>query len=112
MADFVTIGQTIDVPPGEIVLVELGDEDIAVANVGGIFYAFGAECTHAGGPLDEGQLEGTQLECPWHAGKFDIATGEVIDLLAMEEIPVYEVRVEGTAIKVSTEPITERAGHR
>ena len=100
MADLVTVAQTTDVPPGEIVLVELEDESIAVANVNGVFYAFGAECTHAGGPLDEGELEGDAVICPWHGGEFDIKTGKVLGPPPQEEIPTYKVTVEGTDIKI------------
>ncbi len=78
MPEFVTVAQTADVPQGEMLLVELEDEDIAIANIGGTYYAFGAECTHAGGPLDEGDLEGETLTCPWHGGQFDVKTGEVL----------------------------------
>ncbi len=100
MPEFVTVAQTTDVPQGGMFLVELEDEDIAIANIGGTYYAFGAECTHAGGPLDEGDLEGETLTCPWHGGQFDVKTGEVLGPPPQEDIPTYQVKVEGTDIKI------------
>ncbi|MFQ5873260.1 MAG: Rieske (2Fe-2S) protein [Dehalococcoidia bacterium] len=101
MPEFVTVAQTTDVPQGEMFLVELEDEDIAIANIGGTYYAFGAECPHAGGPLDEGELEGGTLTCPWHGGQFDVKTGEVLGPPPQEDIPTYQVKVEGTNIKIA-----------
>ena len=101
MPEFVTVAQTTDVPQGEMLLVELEDENIAIANVGGTYYAFGAECTHAGGPLDEGDLQDETLTCPWHGGEFDIKTGQVLGPPPQEDIPTYQVKVEGTDIKIA-----------
>ena len=101
MAEFVTVAQTTDVPPGSIIRVELDDEGVAIANVNGEFYAFDAECTHAGGPLDEGDLEGATVICPWHGGEFDVKSGKVLGLPPQEEVSTYQVRVEGTDIKIA-----------
>jgi len=101
MAEFVTVAQTTDVPPGSIILVDLDDEGVAIANVNGEFYAFDAECTHAGGPLDEGDLEGGTVICPWHGGEFDVKSGKVLAPPAQEEVSTYQVRVEGTNIKIA-----------
>ncbi|MFQ5933055.1 MAG: Rieske (2Fe-2S) protein [Dehalococcoidia bacterium] len=101
MAEFVTVAQTSDVPEGEMLLVELDDEGIAIANVEGNYYAFSAECTHAGGPLDEGDLDGETLTCPWHGGQYDVKTGRVIGPPPQEDIPTYQVKVEGTDIKIA-----------
>ena len=102
MAEYVTVAQTNQISPGEVILVEVGDESIAIANVEGKYYAFGAECTHAGGPLDEGDLDGTTLTCPWHGGEFDIETGRVVGPPPQENVPTYEVRVEGTDIQIAS----------
>ena len=101
MAEFVTIAQTTDIAEGEMLQVELGDAIIAVANVEGSFHAFDAECPHAGGPLDEGELEGETLVCPWHGGEFDVKTGKVLTPPPMEGLTTFEVRVDGTDIQIS-----------
>jgi nitrite reductase/ring-hydroxylating ferredoxin subunit len=101
MAEFVTIAQTTEIAEGEMVQVELGDSIIAVANVDGAFHAFDAECPHAGGPLDEGELEGETVVCPWHGGEFDVKTGEVLAPPPMEALTTFEVRVDGTNIQIA-----------
>ncbi len=101
MAEFVTVAQTSDVPSGGMVLVELDGDSIVIANADGVFCAFGAECPHAGGPLDEGDLDGETVTCPWHGGEFNIKTGEVTAPPPMEGVPTYQIKVEGTEIQIS-----------
>jgi len=57
--------------------VEVAGENICLVNVEWKYYAIGNVCTHEGGPLAEGTLEGYEVECPWHGSKFDIRTGKV-----------------------------------
>lgn len=64
------------VPPGTMATVTLGRQEVAVANVDGLFYAIDEICTHEGGPLHEGTLEGHTVTCPWHEGQYDVRTGE------------------------------------
>ena len=68
---------------------------IVVINVDGEFYAVEDVCTHDGGPLGEGKLEGCQLVCPRHGARFDVRTGAALTMPAFEPAPTYEVRVEG-----------------
>lgn len=97
---FVKVAETDEVPSGRMKLVDVGAERIALANASGRFYAFSDECTHDGGPLSDGELEGEIVTCPWHFSRFNIATGEIVDSPAEEAITVYEVKVEGTAVYV------------
>jgi len=89
-----------DVPPGAMKLIKVEDLEVVVANVDGRFCAFGNICPHEGGPLAEGELEGNVVTCPWHFTRFDVFTGEVIDGVTDEPIPVYAVRVEGDEVRV------------
>ena len=89
-----------DLPASAMKLMKVGDLEVAVANVDGRFCAFGNICPHEGGPLAEGELEGNIVTCPWHFTRFDVFTGEVVDGVTDEPIPVYEVRVEGDQILV------------
>ena len=89
-----------DIPPGTMQSVDLGGEEIVVANVGGRCYAIGGICTHDGAPLADGTLDGAKLTCPWHGTEFDVRTGKVIEGLTDEPVPVYEVRVDGGSIQV------------
>jgi len=101
MAEFQKVASASDVPPGEMIVVEVGGEEIAIANVGGEFYAFSNLCTHRGGPLGEGILTGEVVECPFHAGQFNVRTGEVVAPPPTEPVKTYAVQVEGGDIRVS-----------
>ncbi len=102
MADFQTVAKASEVAPGELKHVELaGDTQVCLANVDGTFYAIGGECTHMGGPLGEGELDGTTVTCPWHGAMFNVTTGEVLGAPADDPEPKYEVRVEGDDVQVA-----------
>ncbi len=102
MGDFRTVATAMEIPSGEMKLVDLDGEEVVIANVGGAFFAFGNVCTHAGGPLIEGELQGEAVTCPWHASIFNVKSGEVLEEPAEDPIPTYEVRVESDEIQVRT----------
>lgn len=89
-----------DLPPGQLGLVTLDGEEIAVYNIDGVFYATHNECTHAFGPLNEGELEGNGIVCPWHDSCFDVRDGSVIRGPADEALRTYRVVVEGDIARV------------
>ncbi len=97
---FVKAAKVGDVPPGQVKVVEVGEEDVALCNVGGEIYAVAKVCTHDDGPLGEGYLLGDEIECPRHGARFNVRTGEVKTLPAIIPIPTFEVRVEGDDIWV------------
>ena len=72
------------------------------------YIAIGKICTHLGGPLADGTLEGYEVECPWHGSKFDVRTGEVKNPPADTPEPVYEVKVEGNNILVKKRTTIEQ----
>jgi nitrite reductase/ring-hydroxylating ferredoxin subunit len=78
-------------PPGSALLVG----DAAVFNVAGRFCATQSKCTHRGGPLNEGKLEGSTGTCPWHGTQYNVCTGAVLRGPATETIKTYRVIVEG-----------------
>jgi nitrite reductase/ring-hydroxylating ferredoxin subunit len=98
--EFVKVADTSEIPAGRMKLVDVHGERIAVANAGDRFYAFSDECTHDGGPLSEGDLEGEIVTCPWHFSRFNIRTGAIVDSPAEEVIEVYEVKVEDGGVYV------------
>ena len=71
--------------------------------MGGTLYAIEDICTHDGGPLVEGELDGYEIECPRHGARFDIRTGRALRMPAFEPIETYEVRIEGDEILVAVE---------
>jgi nitrite reductase/ring-hydroxylating ferredoxin subunit len=98
--DFVKVAATKDIQPSQMKDVEVAGEKVCVVNVEGKFYAIDNVCTHEGGPLAEGTLEGYEVECPWHGSRFDVRTGEVINPPAETPQPLYEVKVEDNNILV------------
>ena len=81
------------VNPGHATMVYVDGDEVAVFNVGGRFYATQNACTHAEGPLSEGDLEGKVVTCPWHGSQFDVTTGEVRAGPARDPIKTYKVTV-------------------
>jgi 3-phenylpropionate/trans-cinnamate dioxygenase ferredoxin subunit len=103
MADFVTVAKTSDVAPGAVQVFEVDGTRIALCNVDGSFYAIADVCTHDGGPLDQGELEGDQIECPRHGALFDVKSGKALTLPAVVPVQTYPVQVDGDDVKVSVE---------
>ena len=98
--DFVKVADTNDIQPSHMKEVQLDGENICIVNVEGKYYAIGNICTHEGGPLADGTIEGYEVECPWHGSKFDVRTGEVKEPPASEPEPVYQVKVDGNDILI------------
>jgi nitrite reductase/ring-hydroxylating ferredoxin subunit len=96
---FFTVARLADVPDGEVIMV--ADGAAALTNIGGQLYAFSNVCPHGGGNLGEGFLvDDYVVECPWHAGHWDVRTGEPLSSLAVAAVPTYEVRVRGDEIEL------------
>jgi nitrite reductase/ring-hydroxylating ferredoxin subunit len=89
---FVKIADRNDIQPSQMKEVQFDDEDVCVANVDGKYYAIGNVCTHEGGPLADGILEGYEVECHSHQSKFDVRTGKVTNPPASESEPTYEIK--------------------
>jgi nitrite reductase/ring-hydroxylating ferredoxin subunit len=98
--DFVKVADTKDIQSSQMKEVQVDGENICIVNVEGKYYAIGSICTHEGGPLADGMLEGHEIECPWHGSKFDVRTGEVTNPPASEPEPAYEVKVDGNNILI------------
>ena len=96
-----------EIAVGSMKAVKMGEKEVLIANVGGMCYAIGNKCTHAGTELSKGTLQGNVVECPKHHAKFDITTGKVVAPPKMAffhpkigDAPVYQVKVEGEDILV------------
>jgi nitrite reductase/ring-hydroxylating ferredoxin subunit len=74
MAKLLNIAKTKDVPLGQAAAFTIEGQKIALFNVEGTYYAIGDTCTHRGGPLSEGDVQGTKVTCPWHGADFDLKT--------------------------------------
>jgi 3-phenylpropionate/trans-cinnamate dioxygenase ferredoxin subunit len=102
MPRFVKVARADEIGPGEKKIVEVDGIEIVVLNVNGQFYALEDVCTHDGGPLGEGKLDGCQLICPRHGARFDVRTGAALTMPAVEAAPTYEVRIENGDVLVES----------
>jgi nitrite reductase/ring-hydroxylating ferredoxin subunit len=98
---FVTILKTSQVPVGSVTAADVRGTRIAVANVGGTYYAFDDTCTHEQCSLtEEGELAGTTITCTCHGSEFDVRTGKVLAPPALLPVKVYRTRIEGDTLQV------------
>jgi nitrite reductase/ring-hydroxylating ferredoxin subunit len=99
MTTRIRVASAVDVPPGEARVVEASGKPIALCNVAGRFYAVDNTCLHRGGPVGEGDLDGTILTCPWHGWRWDVTTGANTNNPGVK-LGCYPVTVDGDAVFV------------
>jgi nitrite reductase/ring-hydroxylating ferredoxin subunit len=80
--------------------VQVGPKRIAVFQIDGAYYAIDDACTHRGGSLADGELDGATVTCPWHGATFDVKTGRNLTPPAPKPVSCYPVVVEGTTLKI------------
>jgi 3-phenylpropionate/trans-cinnamate dioxygenase ferredoxin subunit len=97
---FVKVGKASEVPVGTVKVYELGDRAVAVCNVDGELFAIDDVCTHDEASLDQGFLEGCEIECPRHGARFDVTTGRATALPAVVPVDTFPVRIEGEDIEL------------
>ncbi len=95
MPEFTRVASVAEIPDPGKMLVEVDDRMIALVHVADKFYAIDDVCTHDGGPLAEGTLEGFTIACPRHGAKFDIRDGRVLSMPATQPTVAHDVKVEG-----------------
>jgi nitrite reductase (NADH) small subunit/3-phenylpropionate/trans-cinnamate dioxygenase ferredoxin subunit len=102
MPQYVKVMSTDELPPGQATERMVEGKAVALYNVGGRFFATPNFCLHRGGPLGQGQLDGSVIMCPWHAWTFDVTTGENT-VNADLKIPCLAVKVEAGQIFVQVD---------
>ncbi|MEK0433017.1 MAG: hypothetical protein RL700_1224 [Pseudomonadota bacterium] len=90
-----------DVFEGEVMAVNVQGKEIALYEVQGELYATDNLCTHGAARLSDGFLEGREIECPFHQGRFDVCTGKALCAPLTENIRVYPVRIENKRVFVN-----------
>jgi 3-phenylpropionate/trans-cinnamate dioxygenase ferredoxin subunit len=98
MSEPVRVASSAELPPGAKKLIEVEGRAVALFNVAGSYYAIDDVCTHDGGPLAEGQLSGSEIQCPRHGARFDVRTGKPLCMPAFEPVTTHEVVVRGEDI--------------
>ena len=97
---WVAVAKASDLATGTASVVETGALRLALCNTGNGIYAIDDVCTHDGGPLDQGRLEGNEIECRRHGARFDVTTGRVLCLQAVRNVKSYPARVENGVAEV------------
>ncbi len=89
------------VAAGDVMGVAVGGRDIALYEVDGQIYATSNICTHGHARLSDGFLDGREIECPLHQGKFDVCTGKAQCAPLTEDVATYPVRIENGRVFVN-----------
>jgi nitrite reductase/ring-hydroxylating ferredoxin subunit len=89
-----------ELPPGTAKQVQVAGRTIALYNLDGTYRAIDDTCTHRGASLVEGECDGTEVICPWHGARFDLATGGVKGPPATVGLNAYQVQVVGDEIQI------------
>lgn len=95
---FIEVAKVTDIKSGEGKALEVNGVALALFNVNGTFHALANTCPHRGGPLGEGQLDGSTITCPWHGWQFDVTTGD--NAFGAGGVKKYTVKVEGDKVLV------------
>ncbi|MDG6899955.1 MAG: non-heme iron oxygenase ferredoxin subunit [Nitrososphaerota archaeon] len=98
--EFVKIAELAEIPEGKMKAVRIGTRQVMIARIEDKLYAMDNACTHVGGPLASGVLEGHVVTCPWHGSRFDVRTGEVVRGPAAKPEKIHEVKVLGNDVLI------------
>jgi 3-phenylpropionate/trans-cinnamate dioxygenase ferredoxin subunit len=101
MTEFIKVAELDEIGDGELYPLEVDGEPICLARIEDTIYAFTDNCTHISGPLNEGELQGCVITCPWHGAQFDITTGQVLRGPARQSLMTYPVKIEGESILIA-----------
>ena len=96
--EFIEVAQLNELEPGTRKLLDVDGRALALFNVDGTIYAIDDVCTHDGGPLADGRLDGHQIECPRHGARFDVRTGKPLCMPAFVPVATHPVKVEGDKV--------------
>ncbi|MCZ2127359.1 MAG: non-heme iron oxygenase ferredoxin subunit [Anaerolineales bacterium] len=96
--EFIEITPASEIPNGERLFIDLGENPIVIFNIAGQLFAISDTCTHDDGPLGDGELRGFNVVCPRHGAEFDVRTGKVMKMPAVVDIPAYPVQIRDGVI--------------
>ena len=99
-ADYQAVLPVESVEENKLYRVMASGVPVVLVRQGSQFYALSATCPHAGGPLDEGELQGDVVQCPWHGSRFRLRDGRALTGPATSRAPRYEVRVSNGQVEL------------
>jgi nitrite reductase/ring-hydroxylating ferredoxin subunit/uncharacterized membrane protein len=89
-----------ELPEDTLRRVEVEGEPVLLYRANGRVYAIGAVCAHEGGPLEQGRVDGTTVECPWHQSVYDLKDGRVVHGPATYAVPCFETRLRDGKVEI------------
>ena len=98
--DWTKVANAADVPEDGTLLVQLGAEPVCLYNLSGTIFATHDTCTHGQASLADGFIEGEEIECPLHQGRFHIATGKAVGIPCIDDVRRYAVKIENGAVLI------------
>lgn len=99
--NWIDAAATDDLPQDDVIGVTVAGKSIALYQVEDTVFATDNICTHGNARLCDGFLEGHEIECPLHQGKFDIRNGKAMCAPLTEDIKTYPVKIEGNRVFVA-----------
>lgn len=103
MSSWTPVADLDELPVKTLRRIDVNGTAILLVRDGHRLFALGANCPHAGAPLEKGALCNGRLVCPWHKAVFAIGDGRVLEPPALESLPAWPVRVEGTRVSIDAE---------
>jgi 3-phenylpropionate/trans-cinnamate dioxygenase ferredoxin component len=100
MGNWLVVARVAELTPGTRRVIDMDGVAVAVFNLNGEYFAIQDICSHDGGELANGELEGEVIICPRHGARFSIKTGTVLGPPAYEDIRTFPVRVEEGWVQV------------
>ena len=96
---WVAVAKFSELEEGKGKAVIANSKEVALFKREGKIYALDNVCPHRGGPLGEGELDGDEIVCPWHAWGFDVKTGKCHTASDIQQ-PMFKVKIQGNDILV------------
>ncbi|MEJ1978343.1 MAG: non-heme iron oxygenase ferredoxin subunit [Acetobacteraceae bacterium] len=100
-SDWIRVASAADVAEGEALGIEVMGLNLALYHIGDEWFCTDNVCTHAFALLSDGWLEGHVIECPLHAGQFDVRTGKGLGDPIETDLKTFPVRVDGDAVMIA-----------
>jgi len=104
MSDWIDVAEQGEIAEGGCRVVDVDDIMVAVFHYEGEYYAMEDICTHDGGELASGELDGCEVICPRHGARFCIKNGEALTPPAYEDVETYTTRIHDGMVQVYGEP--------
>lgn len=102
MPDWTDIADENELPAGGRLCTTVAGKALVVLNVDGTPYAIANQCPHAGRPLEDGEVQGVVITCPFHGYAYNLKNGNNLDYPDIEPpVPTYPVRIEGGKVQVA-----------